>query len=137
MNRETKIAELLVRDNEVRSEFYVMLAERCMTGLMPVVCSAFEKCLHREVPILPKIVICVNEWNLPEGKVGRYEMPNTERDYGVMTINPGAFDGSKASYWYVIAHELIHALLGPESDPHNDDFEAIATELDIPERYRD
>jgi len=131
--RAHRIAERLV--SEYTDEFWCA-AYNCCTSLIPVIQQAFVKRLGREAPPLPEIVVKVDD-DLPDGKVGSYKVPNGEHEEGILTVNPGAFNGEKAPYWHVIAHELIHAFLGPESENHKGDFYELADELGIPEEYRD
>ena len=133
MNRESRIAKMVVEN-----ELYVRAASQCVAKVIHLIHNAYVKCVGDDVPSLPPIVIQVNEWDLPDGKVGSYKLPNEVHPYnGILTIHPEAFTGKKAPYWFVIAHELIHAFLGMESEDHQGDFYAIAEELGIPEEYRD
>lgn len=134
MNRESIIAVTLAVENEM----YVRAASQCVAKCMPLVHNAYEMCTGRRAPLLPLITLQVNEWDLPEGKVGSYKLPNeVHPSEGILTVHPEAFTGQKAPYWFVIAHELIHAFLGLDSESHQGDFVVIADELGIPEKYRD
>ena len=133
MNRESHIAIILAVENEG----YVQATNQCMAVLLPQIHQAYLKLVGSEVPLLPAIVIQVNDWDLPDGKVGSYKIPNEMHSEGIMTIHPDAFTGEKAPYWFVVAHELIHAFLGLDSESHEGDFQVIANELGIPEKYCD
>ena len=105
-----------------------------------VVIPVLERAYQEEVGPLPawvSIHIQVNDWDLPEGKVGSYLMPKPEegRDYGTLTIGPDNFVTGK--WKYVMAHELIHAILGESEDPHGEKFDILANRLRIPMEYRD
>ena len=127
MSRESIIAEALANER---------VAEQCAIDLIPVIREMFKKRLKKVAPELPEIIVQVSE-DLPEGKVGTYKVPNEKHSEGILTVSPGAFNGDKAPYWYVIAHELIHAFLGPKSESHEGDFYILADELGIPDKYRD
>jgi hypothetical protein len=93
-----------------------------------------------ELPGRPiPIMIGINDWDLPDGKIGSFKFPDVEGQAGILTVSPRAFDEVGAPYWWVVTHELIHVLMGRESkdNPHNDDFQAIANILGVPEKYRD
>jgi predicted metal-dependent hydrolase len=127
MSREFIIADSLANEQ---------VAEKCATKLIPVIRGIFKKRLKKNAPSIPKIVIHISK-DLPEGKVGSYKIPNENHSEGILTVHPDAFTGEKAPYWYVIAHELIHAFLGPDSEAHKGDFDTLAEEIDIPKKYRD
>ena len=67
--------------------------------------------------------------------------PNTHQESAGLQpqqrFSPRAFNGEKAPYWLVIAHELIHVVLKNPDDPHDSRFDAMAEAMRIPERYRD
>jgi len=109
----------------------------CIEQMMPRVFQAYMD-LKGVVPCKPTpIMIGVNNWDLPEGKIGSLKF----EDNGpcLMTVSPEAFDDDGAPYWWVVTHELIHYILGrmPPEASHNDDFNMIAEKLGIPEKYRD
>lgn len=134
MNKESTIAITLVVENGM----YVRLASQFVSKCVPLIHNAYQKCTGRRSPLLPLLTIQVNEWDLPEGKVGSYKLPNDVHPAnGILTVHPDAFTGEKAPYWFVIAHELIHAFLGLDSESHEGDFQTIADELGIPEKYCD
>ena len=128
MSRELIIAEAMVTEYETAMD--------CMESIIPIIQRAFIRRLGRPAPVLPTIIIRVGETDL-EGKVGSYKIPNADHREGILTVNPGAFTGEKAPYQFVIAHELLHAFLGVESENHGSDFDILADELNIPQEYRD
>lgn len=128
MSRELIIAEVMTLEYEAAMD--------CMESIIPVIQRAFKRTLGRPAPVLPTIIIRIGETDL-EGKVGSYKLPNAKHKEGILTVNPGAFTGDKAPYQFVIAHELLHAFLGVESENHGDDFDTLAQELNIPDKYRD
>ena len=81
---------------------------------------------------LPKQITVEISDDLPEGKIGSYRYKN-----GLMKIAPLAFDRGSKHVYYVIAHELAHAAIGPSSDKHGKQFQELATALDIPKGYQD
>jgi len=88
-----------------------------------------------KVPEVSPIRVAVNDWDLPEGKVGSYLHPTSKQPFGLLTVSPKAFETDK--YKHVISHELIHALIGPQDDPHGELFRKIADELGMPKELQD
>lgn len=83
---------------------------------------------------IEEIRVQVNDWDLPEGKIGSYKFPE-ELPYGILTISPSAFESEK--WRHVVCHEAVHIMLGPREDAHDEMFQRIADVLGIPERYQD
>jgi hypothetical protein len=81
--------------------------------------------------------IQVNEWDLPDGKVGSYLFPDPGkgREKGVLTVSPKNFETDK--WKFVVRHELIHAILGKMENPHAKEFDILAECMEIPLMYRD
>jgi len=129
----SKVADLLAAENEE----YVQQATRCVSTLMPAIARAYRQTIGEESPRATMDVrVWVNDSDLPEGKVGSFQLPNGECDYGVLTVRPGSFNGEKVHYWWVIAHELIHAFLGKSSESHGAQFGVMADALGMPEQHR-
>ena len=126
-----RIAERIVSDD------YVKKAKLCFSDLMPIVLSKYEELFGEQGGIDDDLDILVTENGLPEGKVGAFKMKGNGRNRSVLIVSPGAFSGERAPYWFVIAHELIHAVLKNPDDPHDGRFDAMAEAMRIPQRYRD
>jgi hypothetical protein len=133
MTRMQKIAKSLVAENEE----YIQQAIECVSTLMPAVAKAYRQMFGEESPRTTMDVrVGVSDSDLPEDKVGSFQLPDGECDYGVLMVRPGSFNGERAHYWWVIAHELIHAFLGKNSEYHNEKFNMMADALGMPEQYR-
>jgi len=128
--RWAKIAERISPDD------YVEKAKLCFSNLVPIVLSKYEE-LFGEQGGIDDLDILVTEEGLPEGKVGAFKTADNGIGRSVLIVSPGAFSGERAPYWFVIAHELIHAVLKNPDDPHDGQFDAMAEAMKIPERYRD
>lgn len=132
MNRFDRIASLLVAENSD----YIQQANDCVLKLMPAVALAYYQVTGAKSPRgTMNIQVRVGDDELPEGKVGSFQLPDGQRDYGILTVRSGCFCGEKTHYWWVVAHELIHAFLGKSSEYHNEQFRMMADALGIPEQY--
>jgi DNA topoisomerase-1 len=97
-----------------------------------------EQAYEEIVGPLPKwqgVKLQVNDWDLPDGKVGSYKFPDDGCFTGILTVSPETFDSKK--WQYVAAHELIHAMLGPDEEPHGELFDKLASIVGIPVKYWD
>jgi DNA topoisomerase IB len=111
----------------------------CIDKMMPEVFQAYVEVMG-ELPANPiPIMIGINKWDLPEGKIGSFKFPDNAGMPGILTISPEAFDDKGAPYWWVTTHELIHVLLGKKdiNRAHGEKFQQMAEKLGIPEEYRD
>lgn len=85
---------------------------------------------------LTDFTVAVNDWNLPERKVGAYKHPG-EFPWAMLTVNPAAWERDGDFVRFVVMHELIHGCLGSDDPEHNDKFEAVADYMGLPEEYQD
>jgi len=110
----------------------------CIDEMMPKVYRAYREVMGSR-PKLRPIMIGINNWDLPEGKIGSFKFPDNDGNPGLLTVSPEAFDEDGARYWWVVTHELIHVLLGKKdiSRVHGEKFQEMADKLGIPEKYRD
>lgn len=105
-----------------------------------VVIPSLEMAYREHIGPLPppsRFRVQINDWDLPEGKVGSYLFPAPDkgRDKGVLTISPKNFETDK--WKHVVRHELIHAILGEMENPHAKEFDILAECMEIPLEYRD
>ena len=85
---------------------------------------------------LRPLVMAVNDWDVPKGKIGSLKFVDDGTD--LMTISTRAFDDFGAPFDWVVTHELIHHVLGNDVGfDHDEEFQRMAEELGIPEDYRD
>lgn len=96
--------------------------------------KASKDVLGRDTELEP-VRVTVSDSELPEGKIGSYTHPTAKKKFGLLKVSPRAFSTEK--YKHVIAHELIHALIGPKDDPHGEIFQKIADELGMPKKLQD
>ena len=109
------------------------VATRFARGVLPMIA---EVCDDKGIGVdIPSVRVAVNDWDIPEGKIGSFRHPNEEYDFGLLTISPKAFNDER--YKHVIAHELIHAVLGPLDEPHGEVFQAVADRLGMPKELQD
>jgi len=123
-----KIAERIVADR------YEDEANQFLGELLPILLSKYEELFGEEGEV-GELKVRVTDEGLPDGKVGAFKLPEGDGD-GILIVSPGAFSGEKAPYWFVMAHELIHAVLKNPEDPHDERFDAMAEAMQIPEQYR-
>jgi DNA topoisomerase IB len=84
-----------------------------------------------------QLVIAVNEWDLPDGKIASYVFPGEQGNVGgLLTLAPRAFK-TPVLMRNVLAHELIHAVLGEDYPNHGPEFQALADALQIPKEWQD
>ena len=110
------------------------VATRFARGVLPMIIDAIEEKTGSR-PERPSVRVAVNDWDLPEGKVGSYKHPGNGKDYGLLTVSPDAFVTEK--YKHVVTHELIHGILGPLDEPHGEVFQAVADRLGMPKELQD
>jgi hypothetical protein len=127
-NRVATLTERVVAEQQRR------WAIACLELSLPRVIHNLMVLTGEEPREIEEIRVQVNDWDLPEGKVGSYRFPG-QLQYGVLTISPSAFESAK--WRYVVCHEAIHIVLGPKSNPHDEVFQEIAEVMGIPERFRD
>ena len=75
---------------------------------------------------------------MPEGKIGSYKY-DEKQPYGILSLDPKAFDRGQEAVCHVILHELAHAAMGntKDSDNHGSGFRELATALGLPEKLQD
>ena len=78
------------------------------------------------------IQLVVNGGDLPDGKVASYKY-----DDGVLTLSRKSFDETPIRLYWILAHELIHAVIGKESDSHGETFNMLADAIEMPKGVRD
>jgi predicted SprT family Zn-dependent metalloprotease len=86
------------------------------------------------------ITIAVAKWMNVEGKVGSYDYATDEQPWGVLLVSPQACEKGMDFAEHVIAHELIHAAIGKntqEGGGHDGKFNILAKAMGIPSQYRD
>ena len=112
-----------------------MLYDFCEQA-MPLIAQIYQEETGEPTEAAP-IQVAVNEWDLPEGKVGSFLFPDEEegRDFGLLTVGPDNFDTNK--WKWVALHELVHAVIGPSQNPHGELFDKISHRVGIPKEYRD
>jgi len=117
-------------DNVAMEEIAAAFARK----VIPMIKNACEKVTGNR-PECGPVRVAVNDWDLPKDKVGSYVHPTEKATYGLLTVSPDNFSSEK--YKHVIAHELIHGLIGPMEDPHGEIFTMIADELGMPKELQD
>jgi DNA topoisomerase IB len=129
-----RVARRYIEDMDKAQRVY-----NCIDEMMPAVFDAYVQVMGSLPEKLIPIMIGINDWDLPEGKVGSFKFPDTEGMPGILTVSPEAFDDEGVPYWWVTTHELIHVLLGNEdiSRVHGKEFQMIADIVGIPAKYRD
>lgn len=80
------------------------------------------------------IVLSINDWDLPDGKIGSFKFD--DENLGLMVISPNAFN-KEGFFKYVIVHEMIHGFLGISSYDHGDEFKYWADFFGLPPKYQD
>ena len=83
--------------------------------------------------------IGVFPWRLNPTAVANYTY-DSDIDSGVINLNPLAFTKGEEYLTHVIKHELIHAYLYDSTtpdDPHGENFQKLADDLNIPKVYQD
>jgi hypothetical protein len=120
----------------VENAEYCRMAVEYAKIVIPTLEKAYRE-HFRQPPLLVQFSIQVNDWDLPDGKVGSFLHPDPEkgRDRGVLTLSPKNFQSDK--WEVVIRHELIHAILGKDVAQHGKLFDILADSMDIPMEYRD
>jgi hypothetical protein len=87
-----------------------------------------------------QITVALSKWMLIKDKVGSFNYPNGDRDWGILVISPKSCEKGLAFVEQVITHELIHAAIGDNTQNgggHGGKFNALAEAMGIPEKYRD
>ncbi len=108
----------------------------CLALALPKVCRLYRRIVGEQPRHIEDIKIQVNDWDLPPGKVGSYKFPDGRGpSWGCLTVSPRTFEDDR--WRYVICHEAIHIVLGPQADPHDELFRTIAMAMKIPEKYWD
>ena len=117
------------------AEYNKMLHTFCKT-VMPYIAKVYLEETGEHTEAQP-IDIAVNEWDLPEGKVGSFLFPDESngREHGLLTVGPDNFDSDK--WKWVALHELIHAVIGKIDNPHGKLFDKLSHRVGIPMEYRD
>ena len=120
----------------IENEEYVRALYSFCQGVMPDIAALYREVMGKNTQA-PPIEVQVNDWDLPEGKVGSllYANPDEDRENDLLTVSPAAFESSK--WKYVALHELIHAVIGPSDEPHGKLFDILANSVGIPVEYRD
>jgi hypothetical protein len=95
-----------------------------------------HKKLFNEETNMPETIILEVTDDLPEGKIGSYAY-DKDGEKGKMKVGLKAFERGIKMVYYVIAHELVHASIGPESDKHGERFQQLSDALGIPKWYQD
>jgi len=115
---------------------YWRMAVDYAKAVIPKLKSVYEEKIG-PLPVGIRFRIRINDWDLPEHKVGSYLFPDKEkgREMGFLTLSPKNFETDKWNY--VIRHELIHAVLGRMENPHAKEFDILADNMGIPLEYRD
>jgi len=127
------IAERLVVENLG----YYNKAWYAVWDIWPKVVGAYRR-VTGESPMLDSMLqIGINDWDIPDGKVGSYKHPEEGEAFGLLTISPRAFQADSSLYEVVVAHELIHMAMGRTEEPHNGVFQEIADLVGIPKGYQD
>ena len=127
----TRIAQIAedVGDFEVLRSRAVSYAQE----IIPILEDAYRKYLC-DVPVLQPVSVVISD-DLPEDKIGSYRHPQEGEAAGVLTISPRAFE---SDHWQnVVLHELIHAILGEQADPHCKEFDILSKVMGLPEEFRD
>ena len=94
----------------------------------------FEEMFGREPDFPDYFLVVIGDWDLPEGKIASYNYADTE-PWGVLAVSPKAFE--KGIQDDVIKHELCHAAVGENNDPHGDEFQRLADWLGVPKQHQD
>lgn len=107
---------------------------------MPQIVDAYVR-IRGYKPFLRALSASYTDTLPPEGKIAAYErFGGVEGDCcGIIGICTRAIDRGSKYLRYVIDHELIHYLLNTQKgyDPHNQEFQLIASLLNIPLKYQD
>jgi len=120
----------------VENDGYCRMVVEYAKEAIPVLEAAYEEHIG-PLPAVVRFRVQVNDWDLPEGKVGSFLHPDPEngREKGVLTLSPENFRSDK--WKQVVKHELIHALLGKDAPEHGEFFDILANSMKIPVEYRD
>lgn len=101
--------------------------------VVPLVKEVCKDVLGYEPEVEP-IRVAVSD-DVPDGKVGSYLHPSGDRKFGLLRLHPDTVKTEK--YKHVVVHELVHALIGPQEDPHGEIFRKVSQKLGMPEEYMD
>jgi len=127
------VAERLVVEN---LEYYDQ-AWQAVWELWPKVLQAYRRVTGRDPTMSAILQIGINDWDIPDGKVGSFRHPKEGMPFGLLTVSPRVFRPDNRIYETVVAHELIHMAMGANESPHDAVFRAIADLVGIPKKYQD
>ena len=96
--------------------------------------GAFEGMFGREPDFPDYFLVVIADWDLPEGKIASYNYADKE-PWGTLCVSPKAFE--RGIQDAVIKHELCHAAVGENGDPHGEEFQRLADWLGVPEEHQD
>lgn len=122
--------------SSIEHDFYENMLRAFCVDVMPDIAELY--CAETgEWPTAEPIRVAVNDWDVPDGKVGSflYAKPEEDRHYGLLTVRPENFETDK--WKWVALHELVHAVIGKTDEPHGELFDNIAHRVGIPKKYRD
>jgi hypothetical protein len=117
------------------AEYEELLRGFCEAA-MPVIAKFYLEETGEHTSAEP-LLTAVNEWDLPEGKVGSFLFADEAkgRETGLLTVGPKNFDSGK--WKWVTLHELVHAVIGKIKEPHGELFDNLSHRVGIPTEYRD
>ncbi len=87
--------------------------------------------------IIPPISMSVNDWYIRDGSIASIKFLGEHLDWCVITVAPRAWTKGLSYLRQVVIHELIHAVLGKQSNGHNQLFNQLAIAMGLPKKYRD
>ena len=121
----------------VENLYYQQLVENLIEVSLPQLIVIHGQLFGREAVVPFGIRVGINDWDLPEGKVGSLNFPDNGEEDALLTVSPSAFEKEGDLWGHIVVHELIHAVVQDRECPHGPEFQRMAEVVGLPEEYRD